>query len=752
MRRRWVLVAGLVVPAIAMVGGSEVARAATITVTTTTDVVNGADGVVSLREAMVTASASAGDDEITLGAGLTHVLDDCVGGSLLDAGADNLTIGGYGSVIEQTCTDARVIEKTQATGTLTLRGITLDGGPNSGVTVAGAGVLAAGHLVLDEVTVTDASNGPAGTVIEFVNTPALYDVEIVDSDISGNDGRAVKNSAIGGGVRVTGSVISSNTDGGIDLVDGSPVLVESSTVSDNGGFGVKTTGQGTSELTIVSSTVSGNAGTGVSCGACGRVEVSGGSSVTDNGLTAGLGGGIRMTTDQDDPTDAPTFLLSNSTVSGNHAQVDGGGVSVDWIEAHTATASVEVEIVGATITDNHSVCPACRGGGVAVGVGSLSIASTVIEANTAAADGGGVWHDRQDDDEIAADTTLTITDSAISGNTAGGEGGGVAGHAASVTVERTSVAGNSATTGGGLALGGIFTNVRVQSGEVTVADSTLTGNTAAAHGGGLALSYPDGTNADLVNSTVHANTAATGGGIAAGLTEPLTARFLTVTANAAPTGANLAVSSASTIGRSVIAGPAGGGTNCSGLGLPLGLTSTGGSWLDDGSCPTTPGDLVDAGGDPLLGALADNGGSTHTRLPGATSPVGGRVPAALCTVSTDQRGEPRPAGPGCDAGAVEVSELSSAIYGTPGKDKLIGTKGDDHIFGLAGRDILIGRKGDDVLDGGPGRDILIGGPGHDHLVGGPGRDILIGGPGDTLDGGPGRDICIVAGTPGSTNC
>ena len=58
--------------------------------------------------------------------------------------------------------------------------------------------------------------------------------------------------------------------------------------------------------------------------------------------------------------------------------------------------------------------------------------------------------------------------------------------------------------------------------------------------------------------------------------------------------------------------------------------------------------------DPQLGALADNGGFTPTRLPAIGSPVVNAASAQACT-SSDQRGDPRPAGPACDIGAVELA-------------------------------------------------------------------------------------------------
>ena len=76
---------------------------------------------------------------------------------------------------------------------------------------------------------------------------------------------------------------------------------------------------------------------------------------------------------------------------------------------------------------------------------------------------------------------------------------------------------------------------------------------------------------------------------------------------------------------------------------------------------TCPGKVAD----PLLGALANNGGLTETLLPGAGGSAIGAVPAASCIVHEDQRGLPRP-GAGktnCDAGAVETQAGESPSGG-----------------------------------------------------------------------------------------
>ena len=67
------------------------------------------------------------------------------------------------------------------------------------------------------------------------------------------------------------------------------------------------------------------------------------------------------------------------------------------------------------------------------------------------------------------------------------------------------------------------------------------------------------------------------------------------------------------------------------------------------------GDLVNITEGQLdLGELANNGGPTMTHALGAESDAIDHIPAVDCGVTTDQRGEPRPVGDGCDVGAFEV--------------------------------------------------------------------------------------------------
>ena len=92
-------------------------------------------------------------------------------------------------------------------------------------------------------------------------------------------------------------------------------------------------------------------------------------------------------------------------------------------------------------------------------------------------------------------------------------------------------------------------------------------------------------------------------------------------------------------------------------------TSEGYNFSDDDSCDfSEPTDNVADGNDPMLGALADNGGPTQTMLPQPGSPLIDAIqPISECQVDVDQRGVTRPQIKGCDTGAVEVLGASLRV-------------------------------------------------------------------------------------------
>lgn len=86
------------------------------------------------------------------------------------------------------------------------------------------------------------------------------------------------------------------------------------------------------------------------------------------------------------------------------------------------------------------------------------------------------------------------------------------------------------------------------------------------------------------------------------------------------------------------------------------MTSNGYNMASDASCTayfTAVGDHNNL--DALLEPLQDNGGLTPTMAVPNGSPAISLIPPDACALATDQRGQPRPQGGGCEPGAFESS-------------------------------------------------------------------------------------------------
>jgi hypothetical protein len=273
-----------------------------------------------------------------------------------------------------------------------------------------------------------------------------------------------------------------------------------------------------------------------------------------------------------------------------------------------------------------------------------------VTGGTQAGDGGGV----------VALGAVTVDNSAFTANTSTGTSalGGAINAAGAVSVTNSSFVGNSATaSSGGIAFGGAIRSPLL----VTVTNSSFSANTAIApggFGGAGAISTLAGVTA--TNSTFTGNTAGNIGGAIAVGDGPSTFVYVTLASNAAPTGAQVLIDDGAEIlpFGTVFADPLGGGANC----VQFGVASSGYNYATDDSCGLTgTGDTQD-GADPQLQPIGAYGGTTQTRPPAVTSPLVDAIPSAACdpTVTTDQRGLPRPADGnddgtnGCDIGAVEL--------------------------------------------------------------------------------------------------
>lgn len=230
---------------------------------------------------------------------------------------------------------------------------------------------------------------------------------------------------------------------------------------------------------------------------------------------------------------------------------------------------------------------------------------------------------------ISNSGTLTVNNSTISGNTARGGGsaglGGGIGNLGTLTVNNSTVNRNTVSGPFGAGFGGGIGN----GGTLTVNNSTITGNTASGWGGGIGN---EGGNVTISNSTISGNKEIYNhGGVAN-------------------------YSGAVTLQNSIVGNNSGG--DCY---ERTTITSKGYNLSSDGTCNFHgSGDMNNT--NPMLGSLQNNGGPTQTQALLSGSPAIDAGNPNGCTdgsghlLKTDQRGKPRPdsedAG-GCDMGAYE---------------------------------------------------------------------------------------------------
>ena len=363
-----------------------------------------------------------------------------------------------------------------------------------------------------------------------------------------------------------------------------------------------------------------------------------------------------------------------------------------------------LQIYGCTFDHNS----AYAGGAIFAG-GSGTISATLQDStftgNSAVGGSGGALYAARINDP------LKILGCTFSQNTAYYSGGAVFASGGEgtfpVTIQNSTLSGNSARNGGG---------IEIRSTGLSVSNSTITGNTGARYGGGLDVEFA--TSLSITDSTIDDNTASYGGGLliydspAGGVIQNCT-----IVNNHALYTASAAVSGYSTGGGGVLlysgsltiqnctitnntaAGSFGGGiwvkgppeqdvpaeltlassivsgnsdtTGAEDIGRFTGSTlatinasndlfstnpTTGSSGVING---TYSANLVNT--DPLLGPLADNGGPTLTMALAPNSPAldKGSNPAGL---TFDQRGSPfvRTFGGGTDIGALESQPFTTS--------------------------------------------------------------------------------------------
>ena len=350
------------------------------------------------------------------------------------------------------------------------------------------------------------------------------------------------------------------------------------------------------------------------------------------GRTAGesdLGGGVQFLGDG-------LVTIDQSNLSGNSNAgefADGGGLYA---------SSGSVTLTGSTVSGNRGR----QGGGIFSAAGAVSLTSSTVSGNTASGEGGGIYN---------AEGIMSLSSSTVSGNTAGDNGGGILSRGG-VSLTSSTISGNAAGADGG----GIFTETDLIGITTIITNSTISGNTAGDAGGGI---YAFGLT-QILNSTIANNTAAVGGGVATyGDSDTSTQVSSSIIARNTATNAGNDVSShsASDFDNSFVSL----GFNLIGDGQFTGVdfftNGTGGDIVGTTATPI----------DPLLGPLADNGGSTltHALLVGSPALNAGD-PSFAVPPDVDQRGVgfDRVVGGLIDIGALEQQAEFPSLVVTTNQD------------------------------------------------------------------------------------
>ena len=364
---------------IAMLAQGQEARAATLTVTTVDDELNG-DGDCSLREAIQAANtdfpvdactAGSGDDTIVVPAGL-YVLsilpdgtpDDNWDGDLDVLGDLTISGAGAGSTIINGGGVDRVLHLDPYSAGLIVEvsGATIQGGSTAG---SGGGIAnIKGTLTLNNSTVSGNEASSYGGGIYSGGTLTLN-----NSEVSGNTAGSYGGGIYGSGT-FTNSTISGNTASGNGGGISGCGTITLSTISDNtagsNGGGVYCSGT----LSVIDLTVSGNTAaiSGGGIWVSGAATTVHSSTISGNEATSSNGGGIYG---------SGTF--TNSTISGNTAGSSGGGIY----------ASSTLTLHSSTVTDNSAVA----GGGIFNPASTATLRYTIIANSVGAACSGVITSD-----------------------------------------------------------------------------------------------------------------------------------------------------------------------------------------------------------------------------------------------------------------------------------------------------------------------------------------------------------------------
>ncbi len=407
-------------------------------------------------------------------------------------------------------------------GTLTIQNLaTITNNTASGLSGSGGGVFSTDGLVTVNTSwVAYNTSNRAGGGIELIEGTLNLINTTLDFNTTGSS------PGNGGGLHITGAATANILDGTVNnniaaregggLWNGSGTMTIDGTVingndaqgagADDGGGGIFNNGGAlivTATTTITNNTASGalGSGGGIFSLTPGTLSIDG--LTIENNTANRAGGGIEINS-----TAGETYTFNDVNLNGNivngPAPGNGGGFHI--------TGMGDVVYNGGTVSNN----VAFEGGGLWNSVGSMTINGTTITGNTANGDvtgGGGLFNNGG---TLNVSSSTTLTGNIAMAATPGGRGGGIFNNTGGTlnVASGSTISGNYASRAGGA--------IEDASGGTLTLDSvTLTGNSAgvdiglgamANPGNGGAIHLSGTTSADISNSTVTLNLAASEGG------------------------------------------------------------------------------------------------------------------------------------------------------------------------------------------------------------------------------------------------
>jgi hypothetical protein len=591
---------------------------------------SGADTVV-LHTATYTL-AQAGRDEINNATGDLNI-------------RSSITLTGDGpekSIIDAAGID-RVIDISALSNTVVLKNLTVTGG-NVGAQPAQAPTT--GNSQTQDVTANPGASGADGGGIRSVGTLTVDHVNVRDNTAGagGAGGNATHNfprsatggaggqGGNGGGIacyntlnvidsRITGNAAGAGGNGGSGT-GGSANFIDPQVGAGTGGLG-GTGGKGggiytlpppSIQRSVIASNRAGNGGSGGTAVGADQLDSAvggahpGGAANGGSGGPGGNGGGIEL-----EPSGGTTTTITDTTVSDNSAGNGGPGQTAKGGKGASTSAPAGKATGGSGGFGG-------SGGGIVDVSGPMDVKRSTLSGNEAGNGSTGAFATAGQNGPAPDGPPGSPPPPTTFGDAKGGRGG-------------------DGGSGGAL--------VAVGPGTKTVSDATVDSNSSGSggQGGGATGSFNGG----------NGGGAGSGGGL---------------DSHQSPLAIMRATISSNTVGTRGV-GVAGGGNGVIGLGSAIwsaATTSVTGSIIaENGPTNRCTGAITDGGSnidfpadsgcpganvDPLLGALAANGGLTQTRALASGSPA---IDLFTCGSATDQRGVARPAGSTCDAGAYEFA-------------------------------------------------------------------------------------------------